>query len=344
MQDLLTSNYDYFLPAERIASFPASPKESAKLLVYNRVDKSIAHSDFWHFRDFLPKETLLIFNDTKVLPARIYGNKISKGNEKGAKIEALFHREKEKNIYLLQFRGRLKVGDKIAFENGVIAEILEDCGMGFKMASFFQNNKPLLKNDFFIFLESFGHIPLPPYIKRKDEALDKNEYQSVFAKNLGAIAAPTASLHFSEDSFKGLQSDFDSAWVTLHVGAGTFIGVGSENILEHKMHKESFFISKATQEKIKNAKHITAIGTTSTRVLEYFCREKKESGECDLFLHPQNKPQITNALLTNFHLPKTTLLMLVASFIGLDEVKRVYKEAIQKEYRFYSYGDGMLIL
>ena len=343
MNELLTSSYDYILPKEQIATFPIFPKESAKLLVYNRENKSITHSDFWHFRDFLPKDTLLIFNDTKVIPARIYGNKISKNNEKGAKIEALFHKEESGDTYLLQCRGRLKVGDKIDFK-GVVAEILEDKGMGFKSARFFNNGEILKKEEFFLFLENFGHIPLPPYIKREDEKLDKIEYQSVFAKSLGAIAAPTASLHFSEDSFKGLQSDFEYAWVTLHVGAGTFLGVSSENILEHKMHKESFFISKKTQEKIKNAKHITAIGTTSTRVLEYFNREKKESGECDLFLHLHNKPQITNAILTNFHLPKTTLLMLVASFVGLSEVKRIYKEAIEQKYRFYSYGDGMLIL
>lgn len=346
MNELLLESYDYKLPKELIALSPIMPQENAKLLVYDRKDCSIAHTTFRDFASFLPKKTLLVFNDTKVIPARIYGKKPQKEALGGGKIEALFHKEIMENLYLMQLKGRLKIGNIVEFGE-VFAKILKDCGMGFKEVSFFKDEKclhPLSHQEFFDFLQQFGHIPLPPYIKREDNQEDRVNYNSVFAKNMGAIAAPTASLHFSQESFRALQMDFESAFVTLHVGAGTFIGVSTENILEHKMHQETFVIPKESVEKIKKASHITAIGTTAARVLEYFARTKEMQGECDLFLHPQNKPIITNALLTNFHLPKTTLLMLVASFVGLDETKRIYQQAIEKKYRFYSYGDGMLVL
>lgn len=347
MNELLSTSYDYELPKELIATQLITPKEDAKLLVYNRKDGSIIHSTFRDFMQFLPKETLLVFNDTKVIPARIYGVKIFQNTQQeGGKIEALFHKEIGENLYLMQFRGRLKEGSRVKFEGGIFAKIIKDCGMGFKEASFFKidDESPLDKQEFFGFLDSCGHTPLPPYIKREASQQDREEYNSVFAKNLGAIAAPTASLHFSQESFQQLQREFNNAFVTLHVGAGTFLGVSVENILEHKMHKESFIIPQESIQKIQEATHITAIGTTAARTIEYFARTKQAQGECDLFLHLQNKPILTDALLTNFHLPKTTLLMLVASFVGLEETKRIYQEAIKKKYRFYSYGDGMLVL
>ncbi|MCI5968945.1 tRNA preQ1(34) S-adenosylmethionine ribosyltransferase-isomerase QueA [Helicobacter sp.] len=357
--DTLLSSYNYTLPKECIATKPIHPKEAAKLLVFNRKNCSITHSTFKDFASFLPKNTLLVFNNTKVLPARIYGKKILQNSKKdstqgGAKIEALFHKELDKNRYLMQFKGRLKIGSIIAFGR-VYARILsQNIGIGFKEAEFFtlQENEeiPLSCNDFFTFLEHNGRIPLPPYIKRNATIADKEDYQSVFARHIGAIAAPTASLHFSKESYASLKAHFNTAEITLHIGAGTFIGVSTENILEHKMHTESFFIPQDSATKIKDAKHITAIGTTATRTIEAYARSeafkegKALNGECDLFLHPQNPPKATHALLTNFHLPKTTLLMLVASFIGLEQTLSLYKEAIANNYRFYSYGDGMLIL
>ena len=366
MSELQLCSYDYLLPKECIATSPIFPKESAKLLVYERASDKITHTTFKDFATFLPQETLLVFNNTKVLPARLYGTKITQDSKdsktKGANIETLFHKEIAPNIYLMQFKGRLKVGHLVEFEGGIFARILKDIqenalGVGFKEAEFFKIpqsalhtqsiqslESPLSREEFFEFLEHFGHIPLPPYIKRQDTQEDKNNYQSVFAKHLGAIAAPTASLHFSEESSKDLRHNFQNTEVTLHIGAGTFIGVQTENILEHKMHKEYFCISQDSADKIKQASHITAIGTTATRTIEEFVRSGRLKGECDLFLHPHNKPRKTNAILTNFHLPKTTLLILVASFIGLDKTKQLYKEAIAQHYRFYSYGDGMLIL
>ncbi len=351
MDVLSLRSYDYILPKELIAKYPANPKENAKLLVYNRRDKNIIHSNFWNLANFLPQDTLLVFNDTKVIPARFYGKKVlkdSKISQQGAKIEALFHKELESNSYLLQCKGRLKEGERIAFVGNIIAEIIKDKGMGFKEVRFFEVAdgvlKPLKKEKFFAFLEQYGHIPLPPYIKRETKIQDREDYNAVFAKHLGAIAAPTASLHFSEGTFNALTQNFKHTYVTLHIGAGTFMGVSVDNILEHKIHKESFYISQESQQKISEATHITAIGTTATRVVEYFGLTGYGRGECDLFLHLPNKPLLTKALLTNFHLPKTTLLMLVASFVGLEEMQRIYKEAIKEKYRFYSYGDGMLIL
>ncbi|WP_299548534.1 tRNA preQ1(34) S-adenosylmethionine ribosyltransferase-isomerase QueA [uncultured Helicobacter sp.] len=356
MDTLALSSYDYTLPKECIATTPITPKEAAKLLVFNRKDCSITHSIFRDFTSFLPKDTLLVFNNTKVLPARIYGKKILKdSNLNGAKIEALFHKELDENRYLMQFKGRLKAGNLIDF-GGIYARILnnlENVGIGFKEAEFFTKEDkeiPLSRDAFFNFLEHKGHIPLPPYIKREDTQEDKQDYQSVFAKHLGAIAAPTASLHFSKKAYTNLKKHFNTTEITLHTGAGTFLSVSAENILEHKMHTESFLIPQDSAQKIKEARHITAIGTTAARTIETYARNeafkqgKALNGECNLFLHPKNPPKATHALLTNFHLPKSTLLMLVASFIGLEQTLALYKEAIAKNYRFYSYGDAMLIL
>lgn len=364
LDTLALASYDYILPKENIALKPLYPKESAKLLVFNRQDSSITHTTFKDFATFLPKDTLIVFNNTKVLPARIYGRKIPQDcaldsmqniqndTQGGAKIEALFHKELAHNRYLMQFKGRLKRGHRIDFGANIFARILdnapESTGVGFKEAEFFtlrsNQESPLSREEFFKFLEDFGHIPLPPYIKRADTKADRDDYQSVFAKHLGAIAAPTASLHFSQESHKALMRDFNTTEITLHVGAGTFVGVSAENILEHTMHKEYFNIPKSSAQKLANAKHITAIGTTAARSIEEFARSGRVNGECDLFLHPKNPPKATNALLTNFHLPKTTLLMLVASFLGLERTLSLYQEAIAHNYRFYSYGDGMLIL
>ena len=185
---------------------------------------------------------------------------------------------------------------------------------------------------------------MPPYIKRADNKDDESWYQSIFAKNMGAVAAPTASLHFDENMLQELKQKHEHAFITLHVGAGTFKGVESENILEHKMHSEYYEISKSAKAIINSTQKLLAVGTTSTRTVEYFVRSGASSGECDLFLHPLNPPKRVDFLLTNFHLPKSTLIMLVASFLGLEKTLELYKKAVEMKYRFYSYGDGMLII
>lgn len=348
MDDLFLQSYDYTLPQESIATYPATPRESAKLLVYDRKKDLITHSDFFHFYDFVPQDYLVILNDTKVIKARIFGYKVSENNELGGKVEVLYHRHLKDDLFLVQIRGRVKVGSKISLTQDFSLEVINLLENGFREVQFYLKGKIASLCDVLEVLQNIGHIPLPPYIKREDEKLDESEYQSVFAKNLGAVAAPTASLHFSDISF--LKSHYSHCFVTLHVGAGTFLSVESEKITGHKIHTESFEVSKEAWEKIYSAKHTLCIGTTSARVVEYLYQNPPHfenefyEGECDLFLHPLNPPKKLDALLTNFHLPKSTLIMLVSSLVGRKKCLELYAEAIKNNYRFYSYGDGMLIL
>lgn len=343
--DFLLENYDYFLPKDLIANYPASPKESAKLMVYDRKKDEIFHTDFYHIFDFLPKQALIVMNDTKVIKARVYGHKKTGGN-----VELLYHHEIGQNRYLVQIRGKVKEGACITLKEGyesVIEELKDD---GYRVVRFFHQGKELGLRAVLDMLDKIGHTPLPPYIKRPDELLDVSEYQSVFAKNLGAVAAPTASLHFSDSALGRLKADFLHCFVTLHVGAGTFNPVETPDIRQHQIHTEKLIISTDVMDKIDNARSILCIGTTSLRSVEYYARlkniNKKEDlcANCDVFLHIGNPPIKANHLLTNFHLPKSSLIMLVGSMVGVQKCKELYEIAIKNKYRFYSYGDGMLIL
>jgi S-adenosylmethionine:tRNA ribosyltransferase-isomerase len=215
---------------------------------------------------------------------------------------------------------------------------------GSRIVTFTHNNKEIRFEELVLVLDKIGHIPLPPYIQREDNKEDETDYQTLFAKNAGAVAAPTASLHFTTELFKELEEQYNTHKVTLHVGAGTFKPVEAEHILDHPMHSEYFHIPKKSAEVLKSNKKILAIGTTVTRTVEYFSRTEKTEGECDLFLNPNNKPKRVDYLLTNFHLPKSTLIMLVSAFVGREKTLELYKEAIKEEYRFFSYGDAMLII
>ncbi|PAF48722.1 tRNA preQ1(34) S-adenosylmethionine ribosyltransferase-isomerase QueA [Helicobacter sp. 12S02232-10] len=343
--DFVLQSYDYALPKELIATYPASPKESAKLLVYDRKRDKVTHSDFYHIFDFIPKEALIVLNDTKVIKARIYGHK-----ESGGGIEILFHCQSFENRFLVQIKGRIKEGSKIILEEGYECIVEEMFDEGYRGVAFFREGKRLDLGQTLDMLEKFGHVPIPPYIKRTDEELDLVEYQSVFAKNYGSIAAPTASLHFSLSSMERLKKDFSYCFLTLHIGAGTFAGVEAADIREHKIHTESLLIPVQAMEKIDQANEILCVGTTALRSIEYYKRLKNVDRkndlhtECDIFLHPGNPVLYANHLLTNFHLPKSSLIMLVASMTGLKKCRELYEIAIKKSYRFYSYGDGMLIL
>ncbi|KAA6226724.1 tRNA preQ1(34) S-adenosylmethionine ribosyltransferase-isomerase QueA [Campylobacter sp. LR196d] len=337
-EDLLLLNYDYELPKNLIANYPLIPQEDAKILVYDRKNDKIRHLQFKHLSEILP-DCEIIFNDTKVIKARIYGKKQS-----GGKIECFLHQPLNNNAFLAQIKGRVKKGEILDFNNNLKVEILELLENGIRKIKFIKDKELLQTKQVFELLEQIGHIPLPPYIKRACEKSDEITYQSIFAKNLGAVAAPTASLHFSKNLINTLQKNHNLHFITLHVGAGTFKGVECENIQNHLMHSEFFNINEEVTKLILSDKNILCVGTTVTRCVEYFIRTKKTKGYCDLFLHPFNKPLRTNFLLTNFHLPKTTLLMLVASFIGRKKTLELYKEAILKQYRFYSYGDAMLII
>jgi S-adenosylmethionine:tRNA ribosyltransferase-isomerase len=314
--------------------YKRQPRDLAKLLVYDRKNDKIIHTIFKNILDFTDKSTF-IFNNTKVIKARIFGKK-----ETGGKIELLLNRPFE-NSFLVYIRGKVKVGSKLFFDEGLVAEVKELIEDGSRIVDFYKDNKKLNFLELVNVLEKIGHVPLPPYIKRNDEKIDEIEYQTVFAKKEGAVAAPTASLHFTDELMQKIKEKY---FLTLHVGAGTFKPVEVEDIREHKMHSEFYEIPSKTAEILDSDKEIVAVGTTVTRTIEYYARTKKLNGECDLFLNPLNPPIRVNHLLTNFHLPKSTLIMLVAAFIGREKTLEIYKEAIEKKYRFYSYGDAMLII
>ncbi len=336
---LRTEAYDYRLPDRLIASSPAEPKDSAKLLVYNRADGSVTHAVFRDIPDFIPRETAIVLNDTKVIKARIFGKK-----ESGGKVELLINSPLGHSRFLVYIRGKVHPGTRLFFENDLEAEVEAVRVDGTRVVSFTQNGDRLDFAALHAVLEKIGHIPLPPYIRREDTPQDSSDYQTLFAQKIGAVAAPTASLHFTPELFEKMQRQFETRYITLHVGAGTFKPVEAEDIREHIMHSEFYEIPETTRSLIDSGRKLLAVGTTVTRTVEYYVREHKPVGHSDLFLHPHNPPQRVDYLLTNFHLPKSTLLMLVASFVGLEKTLQLYREAVEKEYRFFSYGDAMLIL
>ena len=338
-KDLLTASYDYNLPKEFIATSPARPADSAKLLVYNRAEKSITHTTFANILEYIPTNCSIFLNDTKVIKARIYGKKSS-----GGKVELLVIKPLPENRFIAMVKGRVKIGTSIEFEQNLRATIEDLNEDGSRVVKFYQQDLELNFEQLVEVLEQIGHIPLPPYMNREDCEQDKLDYQTLFAKEDGSVAAPTASLHFTPELLEKLYNKFDVHTLTLHVGAGTFKPVDAKNIQEHPMHSEYYKIPKNAQSVIDSEQKILAVGTTVTRTIEFYARTKKPNGECDLFLHPHNKPIRVDYLLTNFHLPKSTLIMLVSAFLGRDETLKLYNEAIQKEYRFYSYGDAMLII
>ena len=335
-KELLTSSYDFELPSKH----PATPRDSARLLVYNRKTDEIIDTYFYEFEKYIPKDCAIIFNDTKVIKARLYGKKQS-----GGKIELLINKTLnayDVNVYI---RGRVKVDAEIFFDDDLVAVVKELKDDGSRVVNFFKDAQKLRFEELLSVIDKIGHIPLPPYIQREDTDEDAKEYQSVFATSEGAVAAPTASLHFTKEQHERVCKNHKHAFVTLHVGSGTFKPVEEEEILKHPMHSEYYNISDEAKKLLDAQIPILSIGTTSTRTIEFYAKHgKKQSGEANLFLHPQNKPIRVNHLLTNFHLPKSTLLMLVASFIGLEKTKELYDFAIKKGYRFYSYGDAMLII
>ena len=333
-----TQDYDYELNKDLIAKEAISPRDNAKLLIYNKKDKSIKHSIFKNISDYIPKDSSLIFNNTKVLKARFFAKK-----KTGAKLEILFNKEISKEKFLVLIKGRVKEGD-ILIVNDINIEILKKNEDGTRLVSFCKKNKYLNFKDLIKIFEEIGAVPLPPYIDRLSKKEDEFNYQSIFSKYYGAVAAPTASLHFTPKLYKKIKDNFNTGFITLHIGAGTFKTLNSTYIKNHKMHSEYYKISKEAQDIINSKEKILAVGTTVTRSIEYYYRLKKKEGECDLFLSPFNKPKRVDYLLTNFHLPRSTLIILVASFIGRSEVFRVYQEAMKNKYRFYSYGDAMLII
>jgi len=339
LDPLKVSSYHYDLPPELIATSPSFPKSEQKLLVYERDTKKIRHVKFKDIFDYIPKDSAVILNDTKVIKARIYGKK-----DTGGKVELLLNSPLQNKEFLVYIKGKVKIGTKLFFDENLKATIINLNSDGTRIVKFYQNDMELDFEKLNDILEKIGHIPLPPYIKREDKKEDERDYQTLFAKHAGAVAAPTASLHFDKQSFEKLKKTYDVNYITLHVGAGTFKSIEVEDIRDHTMHSEWYHIPKRTKEIIDSKTHITAVGTTVTRTIEFYHRKKKVTGYSDLFLHPKNPPKRVNSLLTNFHLPSSTLIMLVASFTSVEEVLKIYNEAVKKRYKFYSYGDSMLIV
>ncbi len=339
------TDFDYELPQNRIAQEPLQQRDASKLMVINRNTREIHHTTFSEIRDFLPKPSLLVLNDTKVIPARLIGNK----SKTGGKIELLLIQEKERDTWevLAKPRRSLQVGTQLEFNDGVLnAEVVEkpdneNCIVHFKYDGTFST-----------ILSNVGIMPLPPYIRRSPNDEDRVRYQSVFADKEGAIAAPTAGLHFTPELLGELKDHgFDIALLTLHVGIGTFQPVKVENIQTHKMHAEYIHLGEKEATQIRKARQsdtkIVSIGTTVVRALETAGKDgifKPFCGYSELFIYPGYQFNVVDALVTNFHLPKSTLLMLVSAFADIELIQYAYDEALTHDYRFYSYGDAMLIL
>lgn len=287
---------------------------------------------------FIPQNAAIIFNNTRVIKARLLGLKPG-----GGKSELLFIRPWG-NGFLCRIRGKVRVGSRLLFEAGLEAEVIALQENGDRLVHFTQQGEPIGFDRLLAVLDAIGHVPLPPYIKREDNAQDALDYQTRFASEPGSVAAPTASLHFTDALLAKVRGAHPWAEVTLHVGLGTFAGVEAEDIRRHPMHSERYRVPSEAARLIDSAQPLLAVGTTACRTVEYYARTRQPEGECDLFLHPGNPPVRANHLMTNFHLPRSTLIMLVAAFAGLETTKRLYSEAIAKNYRFYSYGDAMLIL
>lgn len=274
--ELLTSSYDYELPAHLIAKNPINPRDSAKLLVYNRETGMITHTTFKYLLDYLPKDLDIFLNDTKVIKARLFGHKESTPNgQGGGKIELLLNKPLSANEYLVMIRGKVQLETELFFDDNLVAKVIALNSDGSRVVSFKHKNKSIRFEELVQILELIGHIPLPPYLQREDNKEDETNYQTLFAKNSGAVAAPTASLHFTSKLFKELESRYQTHKITLHVGAGTFKPVDAKYILDHPMHSEYFNIPKESAEVLESNRDILAIGTTVTRTVEYFARTKK---------------------------------------------------------------------
>lgn len=337
-----TEDYNYYLPKELIAQTPILNRDEAKLLIVNRYNGEIKHQTFKDIIDYLEADDILVFNNTKVFPARIYGFK----EETNAKIEVLLLKEVSPGVWevLLKPSKRVNVGTKIIFSSKLEGEVLEKKENGLNLIKFSYDGL------FLTLLEELGKMPLPPYITQELETKDR--YQTVYAKVLGSAAAPTAGLHWTEELLKKVKTKgIKVVYITLHVGLGTFKPVVVEDVLKHKMHEEEYFLDEETATILNNAKkghkRIIAIGTTTTRCLEANLQKYKEfkatNETTNIFIYPGFKFKAIDALITNFHLPKSTLLMLVSAFASKDIIMKSYAEAIKNKYRFFSFGDAMFI-
>ncbi|GAA0114479.1 tRNA preQ1(34) S-adenosylmethionine ribosyltransferase-isomerase QueA [Clostridium senegalense] len=334
----------YFdLPEELIAQVPLDKRDESRLMLVDKNTGELEHRTFKDIIDFLNEGDCLVLNDTRVMPARLYGHK----EETGAKMEFLLLRRLEKDVWetLVKPGKRAKVGNRFEFGEGKLkAEVIEVLENGNRKVRF------EYEGIFEEVLDALGEMPLPPYITEKLE--DKERYQTVYSREVGSAAAPTAGLHFTEELLEKLkEKGVNIAFVTLHVGLGTFRPVKTEKVEEHEMHSEYYYLNKENADTINaakdNGKRVIAVGTTSNRTLESIADEsgrvKEQSGYTSIFIYPGYKFKIVDALITNFHLPESTLIMLISAFSTRDIVMNAYKEAVQERYRFFSFGDAMFL-
>lgn len=333
------SDFHFDLPDELIARYPASQRSGSRLLVLQ--GDQVDHRQFPDLLDYLKPGDLMVFNNTRVIPARLLGHK-----ETGGKVEVLIERPLDEHRALAHIRSSKspKAGARLQLEGGIEVECTGREGALFCLT--FLNEEPLLE-----LLDAHGHLPLPPYIDRDDQKADRERYQTVYAQHPGAVAAPTAGLHFDDQLLEHIRNmGVDTAFVTLHVGAGTFQPVKVDKLEEHQMHKEWLEVTPEVAEQVratqKKGGRIIAVGTTSVRCLETASQSgeiQAYTGDTEIFIYPGYQWQCVDLLITNFHLPESTLLMLVSSFAGYEPIFQAYREAVNQQYRFFSYGDAMLL-
>lgn len=343
---MLVKDFDFHLPPELIANYPAPERDASRLMLLNRTSHGVTEDCFKNISAYLESGDLLVMNDTRVMPARLFGNK-----DTGGKVEIFLVRREtgfsEHWSCLLRASKKFREGQRILLTKGMSATVcsrLDDESWRIEFSG---------PESFDVWLEREGHIPLPPYLQRADDVNDRERYQTVFSKNPGAVAAPTAGLHFTQELLTELEAKgINLAYLTLHTGLGTFQPVRVEQVEDHKIHTERYSIPAATSEAIRSTKarggRVIAVGTTTTRTLEYAAdgngNVKAGHGEAEIFIYPGYSFKVVNALITNFHLPESTLLMLVSAFAGSEYIQNAYREAIRRGFRFYSYGDAMLIV
>ena len=339
------SDFYYNLPEELIAQTPVTPRDHSRLMVVDRESGAITHRHFYNLCDILQKGDLLVMNDSRVLPARLYGEKV----DNGTFIEFLLLEQKGDKLWEIICRPgkKAKVGTKFSFGGGkLLAEVVEVKPDGNRIVQF------SCDGNFYTVLDEIGQMPLPPYITKKLE--DKERYQTVYSRELGSAAAPTAGLHFTKEMLQALRDKgVETAFVTLHVGLGTFRPVKEDDVLQHKMHSEHYHLPQETVDKIlqtkQNGGRVIAVGTTSCRTLEAVATEHDgklvaADGYTDIFIYPGYQFKVLDGLVTNFHLPESTLIMLVSALLGYEKTMHAYDVAVKERYRFFSFGDAMCIL
>lgn len=342
---MLVKDFTYYLPQDLIARHPTAKRDDSRLMLLDRSSGSIAEDTFYNFQAYLHPGDLLVMNDTRVIPARLFGRKPTGGRVEIFLLRRLTGSE-ERWECLLRSSKKFSEGQEILLESGMTAVVLSRCESENWLVEF-TGEEP-----FQIWLEREGHIPLPPYLQRDDCHADRERYQTVVAREPGAVAAPTAGLHFTRELLARLASNgIETAFLTLHTGLGTFLPVRALHVEEHQIHTERFVIPPDTAEAVNRTKasggRVIAVGTTSARTLEYSAQQAGQvvagSGEADIYIYPGYSFKVVDALVTNFHLPESTLLMLVSALAGRESVLDAYREAVSRGFRFYSYGDAMFI-